>query len=144
MFQQAVRLDCKMDGFSFAGKVPILDGLTKGMQTMTINIWKSGNDEKEFKPIRVLGRSIVVLRKTLSEADQCKAMMRRNARGESVREETPIAIDFTTVTSVQEDFKTGGTIILDRRTAVAVREPFAEVLNIWVDVHNRMNHMQAS
>jgi len=30
MFQQTVRLDCKMDGFSFAGKVPILDGLTKG------------------------------------------------------------------------------------------------------------------
>ena len=111
---------------------------------MTINIWKSGNDGREFKPIKVLGGSIVVLRKTLSETDQCKVMMRRDARGESMREETPIAIDFTTVTSVQEDFKTGGTIILDRRTAVAVREPFVEVLNIWVDVHNRMNHMQAS
>ena len=144
MFQQTVHLDCKMSGFSFAGKLPILDGLTKGMQTMTINIWESGNNGREFKPIKVLGGSIVVLGKTLSETDQCKVMMRRDARGESMREETPIAIDFTTVTSVQEDFKTGGTIILDRRTAVAVREPFVEVLNIWVDVHNRMNHMQAS
>jgi hypothetical protein len=49
MFQQTVRLDCKMSGFSFAGKVPILDGLTKGMQTMTINIRKSGTCAKETK-----------------------------------------------------------------------------------------------
>ena len=111
---------------------------------MTINIWKSGTDSRESKPIKVLGRSIVVLRKTLNETDRCKAMMRSNARGENACEDTPIAIDFTTVTSVQEDFKTGGTIILDRRTAVAVREPYADVLGIWVDTHNRMNHMQAS
>ncbi len=106
----------------------------------------SGNSQftcKVQEPIRVIGRSIVILHKILKEGDQIKAMRKREVYGEPVNLEPSIAIDFTAVTSVQEDYKNGGTIIMDGKMAVVVKELFADVLEVWTDVQSRMEHMQS-
>lgn len=92
----------------------------------------------EQKPIEILGTSIVMLHKVLKEEDWLKAMRKRDKYGEPVNTEPCIAIDFTTVTSIQEDYKHNGTVIMDKKTAVIVKEPFKDVLDVWIDVQNRM------
>ena len=108
-----------------------------------MNSWNQPTAGKNHEPIRVIGRSIAVLHKILKEGDLLKAMRKRDIYGEPVKMEPSIAIDFTTVTSIQEDYKNGGTIIMDRKTAVIVKEKFADVLEVWTDVYSRMDHMQS-
>ena len=97
----------------------------------------------EQKPIEILGTSIVMLHKVLKEEDWLKAMRKRDKYGEPVNTEPCIAIDFTTVTSIQEDYKHNGTVIMDKKTAVIVKEPFADVLDVWIDIQNQMQHAEA-
>ena len=103
-----------------------------------MNTWKSQTAAQESKPIEILGRSIVLLHKVLKEEDLLKAMRKRDLHGEPVNMVPPIAIDFTTVTSIQEDYKNNGTVVMDKKLAVVVKEPFADVLEVWISVQNRM------
>ena len=96
-----------------------------------MNSWNQPTAGESQEPIRVIGRSIATLHKILKEEDLIKAMRKRDIYGEPVKMEPSIAIDFTTVTSIQEDYKNGGTIIMDRKTAVIVKEKFAYVLEVW-------------
>ena len=103
-----------------------------------MSTWKTQTEDRESKPIEILGRSIVLLHKILKEEDLLKAMRKRDLHGEPVNMVPPIAIDFTTVTSIQEDYKNNGTVVMDRKTAVVVKEPFADVLEVWIEIQNRM------
>lgn len=103
-----------------------------------MNPWKPRTADQESKPIEILGQSIVLLHKVLKEEDLLKAMRKRDLHGEPVNMVPPIAIDFTTVTSIQEDYKNNGTVVMDRKTAVVVKEPFADVLEVWIEIQDRM------
>ena len=105
---------------------------------MTTNIRTPLANDMNTQPIKILGASIVMLHKVLKEEDWLKAMRKRDKYGEPVNTEPCIAIDFTTVTSIQEDYKHNGTVIMDKKTAVIVKEPFEDVLNVWIEVQNRM------
>ena len=97
----------------------------------------------EQEPIEILGTSIVMLHKVLKEEDWLKAMRKRDKYGEPVNTEPCIAIDFTTVTSIQEDYKHNGTVIMDKKTAVIVKEPFKDVLDVWIEIQNRMQQTES-
>lgn len=133
-------LICKVGDQSFAGDSPLLRILTKEKQTMTPRYRNPQVTGKSITPITTLGQSIVVLHKVLKEEDMLKAMRKRETFGEPVSIDISIAIDFTSVTSIQEDYKNNGTVIIDKKTAVVVHEPFNEVLAVWVDVQERMQH----
>lgn len=105
-----------------------------------MNTWNTHTADQESQPIEILGRSIVLLHKVLKEEDWLKAMRKRDKYGEPVNTEPCIAIDFTTVTSIQEDYKHNGTVIMDKKTAVIVKEPFKDVLDVWIEVQNQMQH----
>ena len=92
----------------------------------------------EQKPIEILGTSIVMLHKVLKEEDRLRAMHKQDRYGEPVNTVPCIAIDFSTVTSIQEDYKNNGTVIIDKKTAVVVKEPFEDVLDAWIEVQDRM------
>lgn len=106
----------------------------------TMNSWNTRNRQE---PIRILGHSIVILHKVLKEEDKFRAMHKQEKYGEVANTEPSMAIDLTTVTCIQEDYKYGGTVIIDKKTAVIVKEKFADVLDVWVEVQNRMEHMQS-
>lgn len=105
-----------------------------------MNSWNTRNRQE---PIRILGHSIVLLHKVLKEEDKFRAMRNQEKYGEAANVEPAMAIDLTTVTCIQEDYKYGGTVIIDKKTAVIVKEKFADVLDVWVEVQNRMEHMQS-
>lgn len=108
-----------------------------------MNTWNTQTADQGSQPIEILGRSIVLLHKVLKEEDQLKAIHKQKKYGEPVNMEPPIAIDFTTVTSIQEDYKNHGTVILDRKTAVVVKEPFADVLDVWIEVQSQMQQTKS-
>ena len=110
-----------------------------------MNRWNSQTANKnDTKPIEILGRSIAVLHKVLKKEDQFKAMYKQKKYGEPVNIVPSIAIDFTTVTSIQEDYKNKGTIIIKKKMAVAVKEPLADVLKVWIEIKNRMAKWRSS
>lgn len=100
--------------------------------------WKSQTAQKRQEPIRILGRSIAILHKVLKEEDKFRAMRNQEKYGEVANMEPAMAIDLTSVTCIQEDYKYGGTVIIDKKTAVIVKEQFADVLDVWVEAQNRM------
>lgn len=79
-----------------------------------------------------------MLHKVLKEEDRLRAMHKQDRYGEPVNTVSCIAIDFSTVTSIQEDYKNNGTVIIDKKTAVVVKEPFEDVLDAWIEVQDRM------
>ena len=105
---------------------------------MTMNTRTLQADEMNQQPIEILGTSIVMLHKVLKEEDRLRAMHKQDRYGEPVNTVPCIAIDFTTVTSIQEDYKHNGTVIMDKKTAVIVKEPFEDVLDAWIEVQGRM------
>ena len=105
--------------------------------------WNQQAARNRQEPIRILGRSIVILHKVLKEEDKFRAMRNQEKYGEAANVEPAMAIDLKTVTCIQEDYKYGGTVIIDKKTAVIVKEKFADVLDVWVEVQNRMEHMQS-
>ena len=79
-----------------------------------------------------------MLHKVLKEEDRLRAMHKQDRYGKPVNTVPCIAIDFSTVTSIQEDYKNNGTVIIDKKTAVVVKEPFEDVLDAWIEVQDRM------
>ena len=108
-----------------------------------MNSWNSKITQNHQEHIPILGHSIVILHKVLKEEDVFRAMRKQEKYGEAVNTEPAMAIDLTSVTCIQEDYKYGGTVIIDKKTAVIVKEAFADVLDVWVEVQNRMEHMQS-
>ena len=98
-----------------------------------MNYWNIKVTQKCHTPIKVLGRSIAILHKVLREEDKFKAM-RSGRNGAS---EPTMAIDLTSVTCIQEDYKLGGTVVIDKKTAVIVKERFDEVLAVWAEVQGK-------
>ena len=78
-----------------------------------MNSWKSQTAQKRQEPIRILGHSIVILHKVLKEEDKFRAMHKQEKYGEAANTEPAMAIDLTSVTCIQEDYKYGGTVIID-------------------------------
>ncbi|MBQ2625891.1 MAG: hypothetical protein IJG18_12445 [Kiritimatiellae bacterium] len=110
---------------------------------MTMNPCKRRTDSQDSNSISILGISIVMLHKVLKEEDRLRAMHKQNRYGEPMNTEPCIAIDFSTITSIQEDYKNNGTVIIDKKTAVMVKEPFEDVLDVWIEVQNRMQSAKA-
>ena len=94
---------------------------------------------QEMGEIEIFGDSLVKLHKVLKEEDLYRAAHRAERLGEEVNTNPAIIIDFTSVTSIQEDYKRNGTIIIDKKTAVIVIEPMADVLEAWIEVKNRLS-----
>ena len=82
--------------------------------------------------LSIMGGSIVVLHRNLK--DEEKARIAYSRQGKNVSTEPLIAIDLSKVLSVQEDFKSGGSLIVDVKGSVQVIEPFDEVLEVWLEV----------
>ncbi len=76
--------------------------------------------------------SIVVLHRNLKDEEKARIAYCRQGRG--INTEPLIAIDLSKVLSVQEDFKSGGTLIVDSKGSVQVIESFSEVLEVWLEV----------
>ena len=91
------------------------------------------NNGNEYQEIEVKG-TLVRLHKRLNQKDldKCEVSARRN--GMKMITSPTIIIDFLSVTSIQEDFRDGGTIIMDAKTACLVREPLEDVLEAWCKV----------
>lgn len=88
--------------------------------------------------IEIYGDSFVKLHKVLKEDDRLKAEHQAERRGEEANTNPIIIIDFATVTSIQEDYSRGGTIVIDKKNAVIVTEPLASVLDAWLEVNERL------
>lgn len=80
--------------------------------------------------IEVMG-TLVRLHKQLKPRDIERVELNACKKGIEMNTNPTIIIDFISVTSIQEDFKDGGTIIIDAKTACIVVEPMEEVLAAW-------------
>lgn len=89
------------------------------------------NDDRTSR-LSIMSGSIVVLHRNLK--DEEKARIAYSRQGKNVSTEPLIAIDLSKVLSVQEDFKSGGSLIVDVKGSVQVIEPFDEVLDAWLEV----------
>ena len=94
--------------------------------------------DRQDGEIEIYGDSFVKLHKVLKEDDRLKAEHQAERRGEAANTNPVIIIDFATVTSIQEDYSRGGTIVIDKKNAVIVTEPLADVLDAWIDVNDRL------
>lgn len=88
----------------------------------------------EREEIEIIGDSLVRLHKVLSESDQLKAQNVQHRHGKNGKITPILFIDFANVTSVQEDFMRGGTIIMESKQAVIVSEPIEDVVDAWLEV----------
>ena len=82
--------------------------------------------------IPIHGGSIILLHKQLKEEDRMKSEAWARRKGENANTEPLIAIDLQFIMSVQEDYRTGGTLVVDKKAAVSVLEPFDDVFNAWI------------
>lgn len=98
------------------------------------------NQVLENPPVEIFEGTLVRLHKKLKGDDWRKA--------KEVVEETgvnsdvlnpPIVIDFAYVTSIQKDYKDGGTVVMDAKTACIVMEPLEEVLDAWCEVKKNLS-----
>lgn len=95
-------------------------------------------DRKQDMQLEIYGDSLVRLHKVLKEEDMLKAAHRADRDGEEANLNPIIIIDFSTITSIQEDYKRHGTILMDGKQAVIVTEPLSVVLDAWLDVKDRL------
>ena len=93
-----------------------------------------GMKSQDIGQIEILGDSLVKLHKVLKEEDQLRANHRAEKYGEEANTNPTIIIDFSSITSIQEDYKRNGTVIMDKKTAVIVVEPLCDVLDAWIEV----------
>ena len=92
--------------------------------------------------IEIYGDSLVRLHKVLKEDDLLKALHRAERTGGESNVTPVIIIDFSTVTSIQEDYKRKGSVIMDNnKTAVIVVESLEDVLDAWREVKERLAAM---
>ena len=78
--------------------------------------------------------TLVRLHKQLKPRDIERVEFNACKKGIEMNTNPTIIVDFLSVTSIQEDFKDGGTIIIDAKTACIVVEPMEEVLAAWLKV----------
>ena len=97
--------------------------------------------EKPEGEIEIYGDSFVKLHKVLKEDDRLKAEHQAERRGEEANTNPVIIIDFASVTSIQEDYSRGGTIVIDHKNAVIVTEALASVLDAWIEVCDRLKNL---
>ena len=90
--------------------------------------------------IEILSDSLVRLHKVLKEEDLLRANHRAEKYGEEANVNPTIIIDFATVTSIQEDYKRNGTVIMVKKTAVIVVEPLTDVLDAWIEVKENLSN----
>lgn len=89
--------------------------------------------------IKIYADTLVRLHKKLKKDDILKGKEIAEHRRVEFNETPPIIIDFETVTSVQEDYRDGGTVIMDAKTACMVAEPLEDVLEAWIKVKSNLN-----
>lgn len=97
-----------------------------------------GNRNNEVGQVEIFSDSLVKLHKVLKEEDRLRANHRAEKYGEEANINPTIIIDFATITSIQEDYKNNGTVVMDKKTAVVVIEPLSEVLEAWMEVKNNL------
>ena len=102
-----------------------------------------GRSSRQDADIEIFGDSLVKLHKVLKEDDRLKAEHQAVRRGEEANTNPIIIIDFASVTSIQEDYSRGGTIIIDQKNAVIVTEHLSSVLDAWVEVCDRLKGIPA-
>lgn len=89
--------------------------------------------------IEILAKSLVKLHKVLKPDDELRANHRAEQYGEEANTNPTIIIDFASITSIQEDYKRNGTVIMDKKTAVIVVESLPEVLDAWIEVKENLS-----
>jgi hypothetical protein len=90
------------------------------------------------EPIDIYEGTLVRLHKVLKEDDVYRAERIAAKRGDIDGRNPTIVIDFKYVTSIQKDFKYGGTVVMDAKTACIVIEPLEDVLDAWCEVKRNM------
>ena len=100
------------------------------------------NITRENPPIEIFEGTLVRLHKKLNGVDSLNAEKVAEKTGDSDVLNPPIVIDFATVTSIQKDYKHGGTVVMDAKTACIVMEPLDEVLNAWCEVKRNLDRIQ--
>ena len=89
-------------------------------------------------PIEVIEGSLVRLHKMLQGEDRLRAKERARDLGDQDICFPVIVIDFKYVTSIQVDYKQGGTVVMDAKTACIVKEPLEDVLDAWCEVKRNL------
>lgn len=97
------------------------------------------NMVKDNPPIEIFEGTLVRLHKKLKGDDWRKAKEVVEETGSYDVLNPPIVIDFATVTSIQKDYKDGGTVVMDAKTACIVMEPLDEVLDAWCEVKRNLD-----
>lgn len=100
------------------------------------------NVARENPPIEIFEGTLVRLHKKLKGDDWRKAKEVVEETGNQDVLNPPIVIDFATVTSIQQDYKDGGTVVMDAKTACIVIEPLDEVLDAWCEVKRNIGVIQ--
>lgn len=100
------------------------------------------NVARENPPIEIFEGTLVRLHKKLNGVDSLNAEKVAEKTGDADVLNPPIVIDFATVTSIQKDYKHGGTVVMDAKTACIVMEPLDEVLDAWCEVKRNLEQAQ--
>ena len=100
------------------------------------------NVARENPPIEIFEGTLVRLHKKLNGVDSLNAEKVAEKTGDADVLNPPIVIDFATVTSIQKDYKHGGTVVMDAKTACIVMEPLDEVLDAWCEVKRKLEQPQ--
>jgi hypothetical protein len=100
------------------------------------------NVARENPPIEIFEGTLVRLHKKLNGVDSLNAEKVAEKTGDADVLNPPIVIDFATVTSIQKDYKHGGTVVMDAKTACIVMEPLDEVLDAWCEVKRNLEQPQ--
>ena len=100
------------------------------------------NVARDNPPIDIFEGTLVRLHKKLNGVDSLNAEKVAEKTGDSDVLNPPIVIDFATVTSIQKDYKHGGTVVMDAKTACIVMEPLDEVLDAWCEVKRNLDRIQ--
>ena len=100
------------------------------------------NLARENPPIEIFEGTLVRLHKKLNGVDSLNAEKVAEKTGDADVLNPPIVIDFATVTSIQKDYKHGGTVVMDAKTACIVMEPLDEVLDAWCEVKRNLEQPQ--
>ena len=100
------------------------------------------NVARENPPIEIFEGTLVRLHKKLNGVDSLNAEKVAEKTGDADVLNPPIVIDFATVTSIQKDYKPGGTVVIDAKPACIVMEPLDEVLDAWCEVKRNLEQPQ--
>ena len=100
------------------------------------------NVARENPQIEIFEGTLVRLHKKLNGVDSLNAEKVAEKTGDADVLNPPIVIDFATVTSIQKDYKHGGTVVMDAKTACIVMEPLDEVLDAWCEVKRNLDRIQ--